>query len=260
MENIPKVNVQIDVDGNKIYDQALDPVVSPTAQTIGLIPRAIHAAFVPLEKWILNKEYNLAETQALLEQKLQNVPPEKIVPPEPYVAVPAMQSLSYSISNDKLCDMYASLLAKAMHEQTKEKVHPSFVEAVRQMSPIDAQLFKEIGKRPIWPLVQLSEKLSKGYNLLETNITGSDIADHDMLSASIDNLARLKLIEIPWDEHLLNDVAYQIVFNSDEYLNLYNKHRATKFDRVEPDKKLMRITSLGRLFYQICVSDSFYLK
>lgn len=260
MVNIPKVNVQVDVDGNEIFDKVLDPIVSPTSQTLGLIPRAIHAAFIPLEKWVLNKEYNLAETQALLEQKLRNVAPEKIVPPEPYVAVPAMQALSYSVNNADLCDMYASLLAKAMHDQTKEKVHPSFVESIKQMSPIDAQLFKEIGKFSVLPLVQLHEKLSDGYNLLETNISGFDIADHDVLSASIDNLARLKLIEIPWDEHFVNDATYDTVLNSTEYQTLYNKHRATKFDKLEPNKKLMRVTSLGRLFYQVCIGSSFNLR
>lgn len=260
MTNIPKVNVNVDIDGNKIYDDNIKPITSPAAETLGLIPRAIHAAFVPLEKWILNKEFNLAETQKLLEQKLQNVAPENIVPPEPYVAIPAMQALSYSISNDNLRDMYASLLAKAMCDQTKEKVHPSFVDSIRQMSPVDAQLFKEIGKTPILPLVQLRETLSDGFNLLETNISGFDIAEHDILSASIDNLVRLKLIEVPADEHLVNDRNYQIIFNSSEYRKLFNKHNATKFNKVEPHKQLIRVTSLGKLFYRICVNDSFYVR
>ena len=102
------------------------------------IPRAINAALSPLRQWIAQREYNVAETEKLLAKKLENIEPEKIVSPEPYVAVPALQAISYSMNSDELRELYANLLAKSMCIDTKNSVHPSFVEIIRQMSPLDA--------------------------------------------------------------------------------------------------------------------------
>ena len=79
-----------------VPQQAVDNLVVPASKeggkTLALIPRAINAALLPLEKWILHREYSLEETKKLLAQKLKDVPEEKIVSPEPYVAVPALQA------------------------------------------------------------------------------------------------------------------------------------------------------------------------
>ena len=40
----------------------------------------------PLEKWVLQKECNLAETKKLLEEKLKDTPAENIITPPSYVA------------------------------------------------------------------------------------------------------------------------------------------------------------------------------
>ena len=77
MADIPKPT--INVDGNKIYDDAIAPVTHPTAQTLGLIPRAIKAALFPIEKWIIQKEHALKETERLLEKKLQNTVLDNII-------------------------------------------------------------------------------------------------------------------------------------------------------------------------------------
>ena len=50
--------------------------------------------------------------------------PEKIVEPEPYVAVPAIQAISYAMNSDELRNLYANLLAKSMIKDTKDTVHP----------------------------------------------------------------------------------------------------------------------------------------
>ena len=152
-----------------IYEDALQPTVQEVGKFTARILRAINAAFSGLDKWILNKEYAIAETKKLLEQKLQNVDPEKIVTPEAYVAVPAIQAISYSMDNEELRNLYANLLAKAMNADTKEAVHPAFVEIIKQMSPIDALVLKEIALSKSLPLVNLSvnEYSSSDFNAIQ---------------------------------------------------------------------------------------------
>ena len=130
--------------GKPVYEDGLKPVVKPTGELAGLVPRAIKAALLPVEKWVLGREYNLEETRKLLEQKLADVPPEEIVSPEPYVAVPAIQYISYCMDSEVLRDMYANLLAKSMQEATKDGVHPSYLEIIKQLCPDEARLLKDL--------------------------------------------------------------------------------------------------------------------
>ena len=148
-----------------IYKDALQPTVQEVGKFAARIPRAINAAFSGIDKWILNKEYAIDETKKLLAQKLENVEPEKIVTPEPYVAIPAIQSISYSMNSDELRNLYANLLAKAMNSDTKDLVHPSFVEIIKQMSPIDSLVFKTIMERKANPLIDLVYEKTKESNL-----------------------------------------------------------------------------------------------
>lgn len=61
----------------ELYEDVFKPTAQESGKTLALIPRTINAALVPVRKWIAEKEYSLAETEKLLEQKLQNVGEEK---------------------------------------------------------------------------------------------------------------------------------------------------------------------------------------
>ena len=50
------------------YEDMGRPIAKPTGELVGLVPRAIKAALAPLEKWILAREFNVAETRKLLEE------------------------------------------------------------------------------------------------------------------------------------------------------------------------------------------------
>jgi len=126
----------------EIYEDGVKPLVQSSSNIANLVLRAINAALEPLHKWVLHREYNIEETKILLQQQLINVPHEFIVSPEPYVAVPALLSISYTIDSSELRNMYANLLAKSMNVNEKEFVHPSFVEIIKQLSPNEAVFLK----------------------------------------------------------------------------------------------------------------------
>ena len=86
----------------KTYDDLAHPTAHATGQIVSFIPRTVKVWLGKWEKWILNGEYTIRETEKLLEEKLKHIPEDKIVEPEPYVAVPAIQQLSYSLDSDEL--------------------------------------------------------------------------------------------------------------------------------------------------------------
>ena len=241
-----------------IYDDALKPAAQESGKTLALIPRAINAALSPLRQWIAQREYNVAETEKLLAKKLENIEPEKIVSPEPYVAVPALQAISYSMNSDELRELYANLLAKSMCIDTKNSVHPSFVEIIRQMSPLDAATFKIILNTDLRPLIDMKIRSPKsvggGTNTIFRNVSWISAYPYKQLMVSFDNLERLNLINIS-DSYYTHSENYQSATNTSFYVT--NKHKILNNlksgESYEEDQKVMLVTDLGDLFGNICI-------
>lgn len=239
-----------------LYEDALQPTVQEVGKFAARIPRAINAAFSGLDKWILNKEYAIDETKKLLEKKLENVNPDKIVEPEAYVAVPAIQAISYSMNSEELRNLYANLLAKTMNSDTKNQVHPSFIETIKQLSPEDAMLFKQIFPLQYRPIIDVRLELSSGgYKTLAkycNTFINSQLSDYGL---SFDNLIRLGLIEIPLNESYNNATVYNPIlyllksqYKFEQYIQNYpNATNITYY------KGRVIITAYGQVFYNICV-------
>lgn len=249
-----------------LYEDALQPTVQEVGKFAARIPRAINAAFSGLDKWILNKEYAIDETKKLLEKKLENVDPDKIVTPEAYVAVPAIQAISYSMDSEELRNLYANLLAKAMNSDTKDQVHPSFVEIIKQMSPADALVLKEIAYSESFSLVSLSvseydsDALSAIDKMKESihsysypNITYISFSNYESTLISLDNLLRLRLIE---ERYTFKEKVPQEIQESDYYIKfkkeLYSFMSNENWEYEEFIHTAV-LTPLGMNFCKICL-------
>lgn len=255
----------------ELYQDAFQPTVQETGKFVSRIPRAINAAFSGLDKWILNREYSIDETKKLLAQKLENVSPDKIVSPEPYVAIPAIQAISYAMNNEDLRNLYANLLAKSMNIDIKDFVHPSYIEIIKQLSPLDAKVFSEIMSVKSFPAASISVDVythdvqTKSSNSIEPldfpighyraeNITYIDFADYESISLSLDNLLRLKLITeaMPADFNTVPDKIKKT--------KLYKEIRENATARLNNPCHLLNETHqilcpsvFGKSFYNICV-------
>lgn len=242
----------------ELYQDTLKPTAQESGKTFSLIPRTINAALVPLRQWIAEREYNLAETEKLLAQKLEHVGEDKIVTPEPYVAVPAIQAISYSMNSEELRELYANLLAKAMNSDTKDSVHPSFVEIIKQMSPMDAKIFNEIMIAPVRPLISIRIKRQDGSERFYAD-NCSWITDYSLVQCrtSFDNLARLGLIQIPFDLVYTDKESYNLVKSNPLYINIENecKNNLNQGEHIIYREGFIKINDLGKLFYKICVSN-----
>lgn len=97
-----------------IYDDGAKPAIKEMGNFIARPLKLINTLFQPLDVWLLNKEYNLEKTKVLLAERLKHVAENELVSPAPYVALPAIAALSYSMDSEELRDLYANLLSKAM--------------------------------------------------------------------------------------------------------------------------------------------------
>ena len=61
-----------------VYD-VLKQAAQKSGKIFALLPRTINAALIPLRKWISEKEYNHAETEKILAEKLEKAGEEKLL-------------------------------------------------------------------------------------------------------------------------------------------------------------------------------------
>ncbi len=239
----------------EVYGDALKPALQESGKTLSLIPATINAALVPLRKWIAEREYSLEETKKLLEIKLQNVDKDKIVTPDAFIAVPVLQAISYSMDSKEIRNMYANLLARAMLKGENEKVHPAFVEIIKQMSPKDVFVLDEMYKRKLLPIIDLAIKAEQGYLNSIVNISWISEFSHEEVSVSINNLERMGLIEFPFDKFFVDDHLYESVRMTESYKKAKNYLEGLKLGKIDETKKIINITALGNRFCNICINN-----
>lgn len=252
----------------KIVPEAYRDLVQPTAREVGklvaLVPEAVNAALAPLKKWIEVKKYNVEGTKRLLEKKLENIDPNCIETPEAYVAVPALQAIGYSMDNEELRNLYANLLATSMIRDTKWRVHPSYVEIIKQLTPDEAKLLKVLnGETDSYPLIDIhvvdDRRNFKVYLRNFTTLAIGICENADNIYSYLDNLARLKIIEIPFGVRMADDDVYKPLEEYHEIKallsgsDLYPLPEGSKW---EIQRKKFNVTDYGKKFMKVCVSDS----
>lgn len=250
---------------NKVYDDGLhEPLqevshaVTQPVKTVTLAGRAINALLASFECWICERENKVEETKKILEAKLENIESGDIREPKLYVAIPAIQALSYSMDDEYLKNLYANLLAKAMYKKTADKVHPAFVEIIKQFSPLDARVFMDIIKIKHFPVEMPIETFAgssvyKGYNVFFTEL---DYADVEIISTSLNNIIRLGLLDLH-DESLADESYYDKIKSNPLIQQFIDSILIPNLDggSLQHKKGSLFPTSLGMDFYEICCDD-----
>ena len=241
----------------EVYTDLAKPIVKSIGSIVSLPFKAIDAALTPIKKWIDRRNANYEETKALLAEKLKGVDESKIVEPEAYVAVPAMQQLSYSYSSEDLRIMYANLLATSMVNDTKWNVHPSFVDIIRQLSPADAKAMNVLYTPDYLTVLKVVvlECETDVYNDILQNYSAElkDIySDYIQLSSSLENLQRLGLINIDYNRIVKPDSLYE-VYENDEFIDaIREQYKDEKDIKVLFRKGLIELTDFGISFCKVC--------
>lgn len=242
----------------EIYEDGLKSSVKEAGIFLERPLRVLNTLFQGLDLWLAKREYNFERTKQILAEKIKNIPEEELISPEPYIAIPGLEALSYSIDSEELRNLYANLLSSSMIIWKKDKVHPSFVEIIKQLSPNDAIIFKEIMEYSLTPMIDLYIKIDGGGNVKHrVNLSWLN-GDYETISVSISNLVRLGLIEVPDEIHYIQDEHYDIVRRTSTYQDVYKKLEREILlsgleGKVKESKKYIRKTALSYSFYDICV-------
>lgn len=260
-------DIKIDLGVAEVIEKVADTEIGAQVDKTGaLLIRSIRAALSPLEKWVLQREFNLEETKKLLELKLQNVAPENIITPPSYIGVPALQAISYCVDDEQLRNMYAELLANAMNSEKVDTVHPTFVEIIKQLSPFDALVFKELIKTLVQPCISIKYKNIRNQSSYPVHdiIAFKNTKDFPLVKTqiSLENLERLRLIEINRtskynDEEKYDELKESVSEIVKEFIRDNNENFEQNDYQIIYGEFVILIRGFGQMFARACLGENF---
>lgn len=252
-----------------IFPKFIDEALSPVAQTVGNTVSNLWQLGLGSHVDFWTQKQSIRQTQALenyrkqIEDKMTSIPEEKLVEPQLHIVGPALEASKFYVQNEELRNMFANLIASSMDSTRVEFAHPSFVEIIKQMSPTDAFNTKIFIEEDAIPICQIVFKVSSGgYSVQYTNVVSHSkaIGNHDIISSSFSNLARLGLISINNEEHFTDDKVYDAFYTHPLFLeatnrlSLFKQAGVSTFDKVDINKGMVRRTPLGMDFIRTCIN------
>jgi hypothetical protein len=251
-ENIKKAIEAVAPLATDVYKDGVKPSLESMGIILSFIPRTIRVSLQSWEKWIVNGEESMRLFAESVKDKLKNIPEDKICEPEPYVAIPAIQQLSYCQDSIELRELYANLLVSSMNTDTKWQVHPSYVTIIKQLCPDEAKILKSLLENPdeVYPVVDIYKNIKEGVTMLLTNYTDSFfkyIENKKSICRYIDNFCRLGLLEIRDDVVITNNEIYESM-KSNPVLDYILSSMNSNQTEINFSKKVLLVSNLGKEF------------
>lgn len=268
MDDNPQVNCKENAVKSILESEPVKNLANPPTKSVGnalgnlcdlVFGNWLHEK---AEKSRLKHQKNIEDFKKKLLEDVDRIPEENLIQPKESVIGPALEASKYYYSEKEIREMFEKLIVNSMDNRKASKVHPSFTEIIKQMSPLDAQNLMIFDRKNDCPIAQYTEKFSEGgYNLIHTNVFygNPNCYDTSLQAVSISSLNRIGLISISYNEHFTDDRIYNVFRTSPLYKELKNNIESTnqfrlKDHRVEIVKGIARITPLGKTFTDVCLS------
>lgn len=213
--------------------------------------------FRPIRKLIgLSAEYFEHNFEDDMRGRIEAIPEEHRVAPQPIIAAPAMQGLAFSLDEPDLKKLYLDLLASASDDRQSGKVHPSFVEIIRQLTGDEVKLLtKPLGTGNPIPVARVRMKFTSESAHGWTNLRSHPLTDpetglaveNELDATYVDNWVRLGLVEVLYGKYLTREGAYDWVEDRPEFKHLQGVH-TSDHAVIEAEWGILQSTDFGATF------------
>lgn len=243
-----------------IYDDGLKPATKEGGEALqAIIGLFNNVVLYPVKKANINFKYKLEQFEHDLKSKTEKIPKEKLIEPSLTIAGPTLEALKYTFDTKELREMYIELLSSAMNIDTANQAHPSYVEIIKAMSPLEAQIIKEFKQEEQIPSAVIKFKLEddRFYTEAMPSIFAPKLLKYNdafLVASSIENLCRLGLIkhkEQTWVTPYDYDVFKEHPFVLQRY-NLYKTLNREGNLTIDIGKSLLEKTQFGKNFIKTC--------
>lgn len=246
----------------KLAPEVYKDLVKPAAQEVGVVAgRSAKALLSPVRAFLWSWERVEQLVVDGVNRRFEKIPEEQRRTPDPEIAVPLIQALTYTAQNDTLREMYLNLLANSMDTAMDKSVHPSFVDLIKQMNALDAKVFEKLASETGYQRVTNPNIAIKGQGKIFVNavpewfigwkIDGQDIFD---TSASMLRLRKFGLVELMFDR-TAGDEGYGKLQNHPELtpiLDRYRRANPTLELELTATRSILYVNEYGRQFKVAC--------
>lgn len=240
-------------------------IVKPTAKSIGEnIGLLVDGVMGWLGYWgkkqqIKRKVY-LEDYKDKIINEIMFVPQENLIEPPIRIIGPAIEASKFFIEDETCRKMFSKLIGSACNSSLINYTHPSFIEIIKGLSPIEAKILLLFKKHRTYPAVELEERHSDGtitpftqmlFDFKEYNKRFS-IEEQFVLTKAIDNLLRFGLIK-------KNSDVIELNYNYEDFKShpLYNIEKSTtkQNSKINMKKYRIELTEFGKDFVKCCISE-----
>ena len=217
------------------------------------------------DKKRLDRQLKLEDYKKKILAEYGKIPEDKKLDPRLSIIGPVLEASKFYIDEEILRDMFAKLIANSMNADKQQFINAAFVEIIKQMSPLDAEILKSFVVQRQQPISRFIEyrrdreknlKRDEFFTLVDVVYTTPKIDNLDNLNliangVSINNLSRLGLIECSLSqlgERLAEDNNYEV------HQRIMEKIFMAQHPDVDIMKGFVKITPLGSAFIQCCMS------
>lgn len=247
-----------------ISEAAQKNIPETVRQTDGTLSTVVgffnNVVLYPVKKANITFQYRLEAFEDDLKEKIKDIPEENLQVPPTRVSGPTLEALRYAYDEEELREMFENLLASSMDNRKDIEVHPAFVEAIKQMSSLDAKVLSKIvdlGQMKCadikFAITNSTKVYSKGMpNYFVAELC--DLSDPFLISSSLVNLDRLALIKIT--ESGLQGEEYESI-KEHPYVKSREalfKSFGEQFD-IQVGRHAVIITNYGEQFAKTCLNS-----
>lgn len=249
------------------FPQVVNEAILPLAKSIGItLSHGWEGLTMGLETWYGKKKIEHDQNLFLYKDEIQKnmsaIPEENLQESKMNILGPALEASKFYFEEPQYREMFAKLIASSFDNRKNNAIHPFFIEAIKQMKPLDAYLISLFKEHHNLPIVAYKFKKKKGYSInypyvffeegKQTNV--------DYFSASIINLQRLGFISVNFGEWFIDESKYEIYKNNIFFQSMVQQ--VSSLRQTDPnseiqeyifDKGMMRLTPLGKNFLDICI-------
>lgn len=218
-------------------------------------------------------DLNFKKYLSSISDVIESTPDDKLCEPRLDIVGPAIEASKYYIGNEDIRQMFVNLIGASINSDTTNDVHHSYVEIIKNLSPLDASNLKRLSQTTRRPICEYRIKLESGYRILQTNVWLFAENDFNISrnAVSLSNLSRLGLIKIDYLSHSPT-IDYDKLFKEQSIYTYYSdcieslnkglaineppKILALLKDGKSIDivKGIASLTPLGESFASICCS------
>ena len=188
------------------------------------------------QKYKIKQAANLEKYANEVKSGIEKIPEENIQEPKMSVVGPALEASKFYIEEDEIRGMFAKLIASSMDKTQSINIHPSFVEIIKVLSPLDAQNLYSLyhGRDETISKIRVTNKENGNYtdHFNHIFLGNPECQDNNLIEFSIDNLIRLKLVDVSYSKYKSDD-------------SLYDKHRENElFLKFKTEELQQSLTTL----------------